>query len=235
MAASPIRRFTLLDAMVLLAATAVGLTMAVDYGETSLEENILFRYGTGEDDRPYFPVRPWGGWTIAKLLYCSPRAAQILPPFLVAWSAALLVLRMVRPRPEVRGLFTQPGVTACVVSLAASAIGITARVLKNYYRCVMTAWGEIDSPFYMLDCAFPIVASYAAFGVVVTWGILGAGRRLDAEPTWIDRFGRAIGVLWVVVVLGDVAIDMEDLFWPMSLDEPEGAVGGFSQEQGFRS
>ncbi len=237
MAAGPIRRFTLLDAMVLLAATAVGLMMATKYGEPDLEENVLFRYEVGDDDRPVFPLRPRGGWTLMMALYYSPRATQILPPFLVAWSVAILVLRMVRPRPGLRDLLVQPGVVACVVGMAATGAGIATRLMENIYEIVVFESekdrlpfdGIQTSPFYILDRAFAIAGPYAAFGVIVTWGVLGVSRRLKPEPTWIDRFGRAIGVLWVVVVLCHLLIDMEDLFWPISLDGPGEAAGGLFQ------
>lgn len=237
MAAGPIRRFTLLDAMVLLAATAVGLTMAIKYGEPDLGKNVLFRYEVGDDDRPFFPLRPWGGWTVTMAFYYSPRGTQILPPFLVAWSVATLALRMVRPRPGLRDLLVQPGVVACVVGIAATGVGIATMIQENVRVIVVFESDEGEppfdgvrtSPFYILDRAFPIAAPYAAFGMIVAWGILGVSRRLKPEPTWIDRFGRAIGVLWVVVVLCHLLVDMEDLFWPISLDAPGEAAGGLFQ------
>jgi hypothetical protein len=34
--------------------------------------------------------------------------------------------------------------------------------------------------------------------VLTSWMTLIVGRRWRAEPTWVDRLGRAVGVFWIV-------------------------------------
>ena len=36
--------------------------------------------------------------------------------------------------------------------------------------------------------------------VPMTWILLIATRRWNLEPSWIDRFGRVLGVLWMVCI-----------------------------------
>ncbi len=36
--------------------------------------------------------------------------------------------------------------------------------------------------------------------VVLAWVVLAASRQWQAEPSWIDRAGRALGVLWIATI-----------------------------------
>ncbi len=94
------RSFTILDAMVLVGATALGFACLH-------EVNPLEAYG-GEKFWTYAP--------------------ELLPPFLTYWAIALLVLRFRQPRPRRNRLAIEPGASAClavtvVTALAAVSLG----------------------------------------------------------------------------------------------------------------
>jgi hypothetical protein len=94
-----IRRFTLIDAMVLIAATALAL-VPIRYGDSfGLLESI-----------PSTSALEW-------LSFFAYGSYWILTPLLVAWSLALWALRFRQPRPRLRRLFRQPGMTATTAIL----------------------------------------------------------------------------------------------------------------------
>jgi hypothetical protein len=91
------RWFTLLDAAVLIAATAVGLG-SYRVIEVAKEPWALF------DSRGSQPVWGWKGavWDI------RADSERVLP-FLMPWTIAVLALRFLCPRPRLRRLLRQPG------------------------------------------------------------------------------------------------------------------------------
>jgi hypothetical protein len=102
------REFTLMDAMTLVAATALGCGLI-----KSSRMDVPSLFAPDPHYRP-FPVGYISGvastmtWTVV--------------PFLASWSLGLLLLRMRRPRPERRRLFRQPG----VVAMSAATLAVAA-------------------------------------------------------------------------------------------------------------
>ena len=112
------RKFTLLDAMVLIAATAVAFVLL----------RVLFaRPGASLLDSFGYPI-------FGPLSQFASDLHMIVSPFVVTWSAALCILRMRRPRPRLSRVFRQPGISACSAILIASACFlIRCGVLSCYY------------------------------------------------------------------------------------------------------
>jgi hypothetical protein len=54
-----------------------------------------------------------------------------------------------------------------------------------------------------LDELFLFTMGLSASGmmVILVWLVLALGQRWSADPTWIDRTGRVIGGLWIIVSL----------------------------------
>lgn len=95
------RRFTLADAMILVAATAVGLAMARAYDP-----------GFTSPSPPRFLKRGWG----------EPACV------IVALALALILLRWRRPRPRLRHMLLRPGMAACWALATAVAVSIVIEV-----------------------------------------------------------------------------------------------------------
>lgn len=96
----PIRRcrpFTILDAMILVAATAVGLALA----RTIVGDAIMM---------PRSPM-----WVARPITY-----------LLLAWTLAFLPLRLRNPRPPLRRLMRQPGMVACAAVAVVVLIDATS-------------------------------------------------------------------------------------------------------------
>jgi hypothetical protein len=99
---SPVRKFSILDAMILVAASALGLAL------------IRFLYATGR----YLSMgRPW-------YAFVAQYTVEATVPFLITWTLAFLVLRLRQPRPRLRRLLRQPGMVACGAAVVAIAFEV---------------------------------------------------------------------------------------------------------------
>jgi hypothetical protein len=99
---------------------------------------------------------------------------------------AFLILRLKRPRPPLQSLIRQPGFAACG---AVIAVVIAFLLLALLIPSGVAGEGvEIGSQ----------VLSIAA--VPFAWSTLIATHRWNPEPSWIDRMGRVLGVLWMICV-----------------------------------
>lgn len=200
------RRFGVRDALILVSATGVGLVPArpfladaaaslatVDWA--LLADGYYWRSTLLEMPSSFLEPSILGLWSFAvsSVLHRSPSAIWITSrrgqvatlaqdasalafPLLLAWSIAVLVLQLTRPRPPGRDMARQPGVWACAVTLivvaASSWIEATAR-------------GPSIPPIVI-----PI-------GVGLAWLALAIARHPFGVPSWPDRLGRVVGILWI--------------------------------------
>src|SRR5690349_5020505 len=110
---SACRPFTVLDGMVLVAATAVGL-------------ECLRRLPLANWMNAGVFARDWSLW-IARVI-------GLTSCFAVPCTCAMLVLRLRRPRPARRSLARQPGLVACLAGVAGLAPGACWIVSVTHYR-----------------------------------------------------------------------------------------------------
>jgi hypothetical protein len=189
------RRFTVLDMMVLVAATGVGIALILVYVRTSfdLKDNggiannySFFRLA---EDRSFFRFMKTS-WTWVHL--------PIL--LILTWVPALVFLRFLQPRPHFKRLFRQPGMVACFATLLVMAcLGVD--------MVVDIANGKIEQFVGANDC---ILASFfghldelrevTPYAVATAWALLAMVGRWRGEPSWIDRAGRLIGGFWVALL-----------------------------------
>lgn len=164
------RRFSLLDAMSLLAATAIGM--------------ILVRLAppVWSPPKPILPGLP--------SFLLIQNAGQLVVPFLAAWTIALLFLRFRRPRPRLRLAFRQPGTIACATATMVIMLEIT-------WGCGIIAAGipRVIEPSNVLSS----YTQQVSFAILGGWTGLAASGLWRKEASWIDRAGRAIGAAWIAV------------------------------------
>jgi hypothetical protein len=118
---------------------------------------------------------------------------------LLVWTAGFLVLRLWEPRPALRRLICQPGTAACTAALLVTAIDTITWAIH---------WALLDPRNELLRMLLPPVywpahSHHVGQAVAVAWLGLLLSRRWRPEPGWIDRFGRFIGVLWLLTMLLD--------------------------------
>jgi hypothetical protein len=190
MAKTQRRRITLFDLMVLTAATAVGLG-PIQYGWLRRAAGAwIAAVPIVPGQRSGYPSKTW-------MLPVAERAAPLLP-CLAAWTAAFLVTRLHGHRPRRRRLVMQPGSVAAVAalfSLAVESILIfgSAKIDGRFTWASPARVGEFVAN------AIVLLAHHAGWAVIVSWLTLVLIGRWRPEPSWIDRWGRALGCAWIVV------------------------------------
>ncbi len=100
------RRFTLLDAIVVVAATAIAFAMVRGWQNPrwcAMPRGLsVFNTAPSSGRLLHYSVSRWISWTI---------------PFAMTFSAALLALRFRSPRPRLARIVCQPGAVACAAAL----------------------------------------------------------------------------------------------------------------------
>jgi hypothetical protein len=164
------RRFGLGDAMILIVALALGLALA---GPAFM----IIADGIRSAPRNHFR-------TLAGAVQLGRFLNIIVLNFLFFFIPACLILRLRRPRPPLRTLIHQPGFAACAAPVA---------VVLAYLPLALFAPSGLAGQVTEIGVqALPVAA------VPLAWLSLIATRRWDPEPSWIDRLGRILGVLWTV-------------------------------------
>jgi hypothetical protein len=174
------RRFTLVDAIVLIAATAIGLAPI----------RYFVADGFGE------AISAPASWEFVAVIALD--AYWILTPLLLTWTLALWLLRLRQPRPRFRRLVRQPGMAAT------TAILLTVLILPvKVVGMFAVAWLAGSYPFVAannelrMDIFFVYARHYLTAlcdGVLAAWLVLWLARVWRSESSWIDRAGRALGI-----------------------------------------
>jgi hypothetical protein len=180
------RPFGLTDAMLLVVAVAVALSV------------------NRADWRDSFY------WSLVNS-YDSIKTFLILAlPHVAAITVALVAIRMRKPRPALRRLARHPGAVACMVALAAlllvvvwaATIAATGRILEYHQHVDRLPNGGghgVGGSLRYPDAGrwLTVYGDRVGFSVAGAWLSLVLAGRWRPEPTWIDRFGRAVGWLWL--------------------------------------
>ncbi len=170
-ATSSHRPFNIGDAMILIAALAVGLALA--------------RYGPGE----WMGAGSFWSYRIHKFV------ADPLALVMVAVAMAIIPIRLRRPRPRWLRIMSQPGMAAaCAVAIAfvCAALAWSSHAISS-----PTGW-LTNQPFARF---WRINSGLIGNAVAGSWLALAIGGRWRPEPSWIDRLGRALGCFWLLEML----------------------------------
>ncbi len=188
------RKCNLLDMMVLTAASAIGLSGAM----LLWQSNCLFNFTNNRTVPRGLRDIPWTLYYLYNWLF-------IFSPLGAAWTVAVSLLALRRPRPIISELANQPGIAACWTATMAMAIACGLSIWTDY-RGGNYGW-EIfqkirpdetdtilsDVIYWVIDDAFrPIGCS-----VFCVWAIAVLGKRWTPAANWIDRTGICLGFLWI--------------------------------------
>jgi hypothetical protein len=202
------RPFTLLDALILIAATAVGFGLTRGLSGMAMitsRDSVYFANerpefsGHADDNSSYYTdahgrhlCRYWSGL----VMFCSQRTALWPCPTLAAWTLAVMILALVRPRPPRRRLFDRPGAVAGVAFVAAfAALTLIFPQSLIFYRS--SGWSVHWRCWWAMIC-FTLPRS-AALAVSVSWLTLALVGRWRPDRRWLDRLGRLLGGCWIVL------------------------------------
>jgi hypothetical protein len=193
------RKCTLLDAMALVAATAIGLGLTRAYSLEVLNNNL----------EPY-PLVP-------RILLTIWAWILAIFPIPVLWSIALFGLFLRRPRPPLRRLVRQPGfVAAASVTLVAAVrlagfATLVARTFGNQFNTLvpsvfdaLTVTVTYRGPMKIATIYNSAYFATSAFGISMAvsaaWLLLAASGRWRLEPKWLDRVGCCLGTFWIAII-----------------------------------
>ncbi|MEW4568218.1 hypothetical protein AB1L88_10150 [Tautonia sp. JC769] len=183
------RQVQVADALILVAATAIGLA----WGRESLGVAISGE-GVGLLAREFDAPRPM---TFAERLRQFTMGAARL---LACGSIAVLIVRLRPPRPRRARLISQPGTVAAAVTaaylLVVAAGFVLAVVIRAKYK---PTWSDYAGQ------AVPPYEIAQAIGAV--WLVLAFAGRWRPERCWIDRLGIAIGLAWIGLTVGSNLFD----------------------------
>ena len=188
----PRRLFNLMDAMVLVAATAAGLGIARGI------QDALWRFTDASVNAG--PIGP--------ALLLAARWTVLAYPCLVALTVALLLLlfRSQRFRPDLADLLNRPGATACGAAAMAIALGMVnlAVLILVVMARSGTPWNSKEMIEAFVDAVrlnIGVELGMPGLAVTVAWSMLALSGRWRSEPNWLDRVGRSLGLVWVVLTV----------------------------------
>lgn len=190
-AAAPRKRFRLLDAMILVAATATGCAVLLAVSRTEkcspydwcLE---LVRPGPGSDD-------------IERVVVLS----QLTMPLVATVTLALIPIRSSGARPPFRRLARQPGfIASCASGMTIAFIGLPL-VVGALFAGVR--WVDLSRMLAAREELWSMTM-YGGLAILISWITLLVRRRWRAERSWIDRFARAMGLYWVAMAFAVWAV-----------------------------
>jgi hypothetical protein len=202
------RPFGVVDAMLVIAAIAVGLwANRMDWA---------------------FAVASWRRPILADQL-CAPAfvGVGLALPHLAAFTAVWLAMRVRPPRLPWRRISRRPGSLACLTACAAMIVilGAFAAVLARGHlvsldiatqgwrtggsgRDVLT-WIRRPSGMALIPWADRV-----GIAVAGAWLALWASGRWHPESSWIDRSGRALGWAWIAVAAIVWALPLHRMVMP---------------------
>ncbi len=188
------RRFTLLDGMILI--VALGLILGAArwlYEEGSVWSLIL----TFKTDFAW----EWDRFDYLALGLLVSATAVAVPTTL-----AVLAMRLRKPRPRWRKLIRQPGLVACLMLLPSWAAALAFTVIN--VLSIDQTMPEFKNGTTYAQQGGVWVQGFAewssllgGFAVLIAWGTLALAGRWRAEPTWLDRLGRLVGLAWIAMAL----------------------------------
>jgi hypothetical protein len=189
------RQFTLLDAMILVGAMALGLAANRWFDPNYYWSTVI---------REFASNFTWDWGSFEEFLDAIWRFST---PHAVSATLAVLTMRLRNPRPRWRRLSRQPGLTACVALLIGWAAGSAYTVVKvlsidRAHTIVYTNGTTYAQQPESWEYTFAVWGSIlGGFAVVVAWATLLLVGRLRAEPSWLDRLGRLAGLAWIAMAL----------------------------------
>lgn len=185
------RRFRVADIMILVAATAIGC--AFSQGISAATGGELSWQAVYKDVTEVLRGPPFEGWLLTYLHLLTEFVVQT-SPFIASWTVAFMAIRLLGPRPRWRRVARQPGMIAACASLLSLAL-FGSIILGAMLASTFSGYAP---DFFTVTEAVYFSHLFVSMSILVSWMTLLLGRRWRAEPSWIDRLGRALAVSWIV-------------------------------------
>ena len=170
------RRFSLLDAMALIAATALGLGLVRAH---FLDLNA---------NRPEI----FASWPPITAMHYRVTG---FGPLLAAWSLAMIGLHLIPPRPSFRHLARSPGFAASLASGFAIALCIGTNSAVR-----LAHWAQ-GIPVMPLDFVLDDLPGAVPIAIASAWISIAAGRRWRRRRgrDWRELLGLTVAWAWILL------------------------------------
>ena len=185
-----VRRFTLVDAMALVAAAAFMIAWVRVLGPDKLIER--FRMSAS-------------GWQPQYVLGALDTLLTAISPCFMVATLTVLALRLRRPRPRLHRLARQPGTVACASALLTFGLEALPGLPATLWLMTQEEGWRWDwlhlSGLPSRTAGWVVMDADTGIAVLGAWTVLGCGALWRPEPDWIDRTGRLLGAGWIAVTL----------------------------------
>ena len=209
------RRLTGLDAILMIGAFALGGFWA------SQTVPILVHLAANDDNGPFKLIKLTSHCSFAYYSLLLQRSLHTLAGLFAPPTVALLLLRFRRPHPPIRRCFRQPGAMACAAASMSLCLEVLNHFLNLTIRFNTTRLSDDLAIRYLLFAprlADASILGGIAFGMGESpgWVVAGAYLALWAaglwcsERSWLDRTGRALAWLWIIIAVAFVVLPLTD-------------------------
>jgi len=123
----------------------------------------------------------------------------LLSPWLMSLAVSLMAAGLLPPRSRLSELCRQLGFTACWVTTLVMAIDAVCMFAMNPDS--LTNFDKLIRCFSYVY--FWQTTGQVGFGVLIAWTTLAFAGCWRSEPSWIDRMGRVLGVVWIIAFVAD--------------------------------
>jgi hypothetical protein len=178
----------LADAMMLVAATAIGAAIIRDnrWNPTTVLTHM------GAIRLPEY--QPWAkGW----IKVGASQLGRNLNVLLLAWTIAVLLMTAVRNPRSYRDHACRPGFAACLAVATVLIISPIAAIVKHFF----------DRPLWSVRFNRTLLCNFLQYwsvpmscGVLTVWACLWLTGNWRRDETYLDQLGRLLGTAWIVVL-----------------------------------
>jgi hypothetical protein len=187
------RKFGVLDLMISIGGIALVLTYGQHYFQILLEQllslgkTVAAYYGfMSTRVPPQILLKSMANYWSTVLWY----AVQTSELLILIMTPVFLFMRVRQPRPPISDLLRQPGTVA--------GLGVTFGFIW------VTGW--LHRLFFGRINDGTVTAVAVGGTVALAWTCLALSRRWNAEPGWMDRMGRLLGTMSIMV--GVIAVSV---------------------------
>jgi hypothetical protein len=120
---------------------------------------------------------------------------------LLSAAVTLMVARLISPRPRLRRMMRQPGTAACIAFLFSFAIEVASFYGKILLDFILSRPSARFSPFVSDLVNLMGGAMQCGLGVALVWATQAVTGVWRTEPSWIDRSGRVLGLLSILLAI----------------------------------
>jgi hypothetical protein len=176
---------SLLDACVFIAAIALGLAVV-----RSDEFGMV---------RRFWPPLPLGSRAAFRLRFSL--VVTYATPFLFFFSVAIVALAF-RSQGGRKEDMLRPGIAACFMVVVSTILYVIVDPARKLFYALYALYANKEVSLWTLNGLFVQglldMASRAGYLVAALWLLQVAAGGGTGRSSWIDKLGRAIGVIWII-------------------------------------